>query len=940
MMLIKNGRVIDPESGWDGIADLLIEDGKIKELRKRNQETTVPFREPEGAAVIDAEGLIVAPGLVDVHVHFRDPGFTYKEDILTGAEAAKAGGYTTVVCMANTKPSIDNAETLQYVLEKGRTTGIHVLAAAAVTKGLKGQELTEMEELAACGAAGFTDDGIPLMNETLLEEAMERAKKLNLPISLHEEDPAYITNNGINRGAVSERLKLGGSPAIAEESLVERDCRAALRTGARINIQHISSGRSVRLVAEAKAQGADVWAEVTPHHFTLDETAVLEHGTLAKMNPPLRTAADREALITGLKNGWIDMIATDHAPHSAEEKERPLTEAPSGIIGLETALSLAVTKLVKAGHLSYLQLFEKLSLNPARLYHLSCGRIKENEAADLVIFDDKTPVTVTEFHSKSANSPFIGETLTGQVKYTICQGAVVYEEQKDAEEKPKEKTMLKRGAGLLMPISSLPSPYGIGTFGKAAYEFADQLKRARQSFWQVLPMGPTSYGDSPYQSFSAFAGNPYFIDLDTLKEEGLLTAQEIESCFWCEQPDQVKYDAIFYYRFPLLRKAFERSAHKATEAYEAFLQENAFWIGDYSLYMALKKHFEERSWMEWDEEIRYRKEEAVKRYEKELELEIDFWKFLQFKFFEQWNKLKKYVNDLGIKLIGDIPIYVALDGADVWSHPEGFQLNPENLTPLKVAGVPPDAFSADGQLWGNPLYDWKQMEQDGFGWWRERMKASARLYDVIRIDHFIGVVQYYAIPYGAETAREGQWEKGPGRKLTRVINASVGNTKIIAEDLGIFCQGVKDLLAENGYPGMKIIEFAFSGDRFNEHLPHCYEPNTVVYGGTHDNETLIGYFKAEKRQWWELQYIADYLGAAHQSEVPDRVFRAAYSSVASVAIFQMQDVLKLDNWARMNTPGTVGSNWRWRMKPGQFGDDQIGYLAWLVDIYGRFQEGR
>lgn len=502
------------------------------------------------------------------------------------------------------------------------------------------------------------------------------------------------------------------------------------------------------------------------------------------------------------------------------------------------------------------------------------------------------------------------------------------------------KTMLERGAGILMPIFSLPSPYGIGTFGKSAYEFIDLLKQARQNYWQVLPMGPTSYGDSPYQSFSAFAGNPYFIDLDMLKAEELLTQEEIDACFWMEKQEEVKYDAVFYYRFPLLRKAYERSLHKKTESYVQFCEENRYWLPDYSLYMALKKHFDDDEWLAWDEDVRFRKPEAMKQYEKELEDEIDYWKFLQFKFVEQWEKLQSYAEEHAIKIVGDIPIYVALDSADVWSHPELFQLDEENLTPVHVAGVPPDAFSDEGQLWGNPLYNWKEMEKNGFAWWKERMKASAKLYDAVRIDHFIGVVQYYSIPYGSENAKTGRWEKGPGKKLTDAISEAAGETKIIAEDLGIFSPDVKALLAETGYPGMKIIEFAFSGDRFNEHLPHCYDPNTVVYGGTHDNETLAGYFKAEKREWWELQYIADYLGAAHQSEVVDKVFRAAYGSVASVAIFQMQDVLKLDNWARMNTPSTVGGNWRWRMKPGQFSSEQTGYLAWLVDTFGRFQDGR
>lgn len=497
-------------------------------------------------------------------------------------------------------------------------------------------------------------------------------------------------------------------------------------------------------------------------------------------------------------------------------------------------------------------------------------------------------------------------------------------------------TMLKRGAGILMPISSLPAPYGIGTFGKSAYEFADSLKRARQSYWQVLPLGPTSYGDSPYQSFSAFAGNPYFIDLDALLEEELLTKEEIDACYWLDSEEEVKYDAVYYYRFPLLKKAYERSRHGETEEYRAFCAKNSHWLDDYAFYMALKGHFGNKEWMKWEEPIRLRKPEAVKRYEELLREEIGYWKFLQFKFYEQWEQLKNYVNGLGISIIGDIPIYVALDSADVWTHPELFQLDPDTLTPLRVAGVPPDAFSDDGQLWGNPLYDWDKIEETGFAWWKDRMRASARLYDVVRIDHFIGVVQYYSIPYGAEDGKTGEWKQGPGKKLTDAINKAAGDAKIIAEDLGIFCPAVKELLRETGYPGMKIIEFAFSGDRFNEHLPHCYEPNSVVYGGTHDNETLVGYFKPEARQWWELQYIADYLGAAHHEEVPDKVFRAAYGSVASVAVFQMQDVLGLGNEARMNTPGTVGGNWKWRMKPGAFGERETGYLAFLVDTFGRF----
>lgn len=427
-MIIKNGRVIDPKSGFDGIADIAIKDGKIEKILKRegNAKEEDAFQTAD-EEIIDASGLIVAPGLIDVHVHFRDPGLTYKEDIETGSAAAKAGGFTTVVMMGNTKPVIDNEETLRYVLEKGEQTGIHVLSAANITKGMKGKELTDMEALRAQGAAGFTDDGVPIMDVKLLMEAMERAKKLNVPLSFHEEDPGFITNNGINRGEVSEKLGIGGSPRVAEDSLVARDCMIALYTGACVNIQHISSKNAVAAVALAKKLGADVWAEVTPHHLTLDETAVLKFGSLAKMNPPLRTKEDREALIEALKDGTIDMIATDHAPHSREEKEKPLVEAPSGIIGLETSLPLCVTELVKKGHLSYVELFEKMCLNPARLYRLDTGYLAEGGPADLVIFDDQEEFEAGPFVSKSSNSPFTGRKMFGKVKATICSGKAVYQ---------------------------------------------------------------------------------------------------------------------------------------------------------------------------------------------------------------------------------------------------------------------------------------------------------------------------------------------------------------------------------------------------------------------------------------------------------------------------------------------------------------------------------
>lgn len=424
MILICNGQVVDPRSGTDRIADLAIKQGKITEIGN-NLKKKYPT-----ICHIDASDMVVAPGLIDVHVHFREPGFTHKEDIQTGARAAAAGGFTTVVCMANTRPPVDNVETLEYVINEGKKTSINVLTAANITVGMKGEKLTDMETLKAHGAAGFTDDGIPLRNAAVVKQAMEEAARLNVPLSFHEEDPSLITNNGVNLGTISSRLGVGGSPAAAEDVLVARDCMLALHTGASIDIQHISSAYSVRMVALAKQLGANVMAEVTPHHFSLDETAILKYGTLAKMNPPLRTSRDRDEIIRGLKEGIIDIIATDHAPHSTEEKNRSLTAAPSGIIGLETALALGITNLVHAGHLTLLQLIEKMTLNPARLYHLdaSKGWLGVGSDADLVIFDPMEEWIVEHFESKSSNSPFIGERLQGKVKYTICGGKIAYQD--------------------------------------------------------------------------------------------------------------------------------------------------------------------------------------------------------------------------------------------------------------------------------------------------------------------------------------------------------------------------------------------------------------------------------------------------------------------------------------------------------------------------------
>lgn len=448
MLILKNGYMIDPASGTEGDYDILIDtdSGKIVKIAPQGAlaaegmpgqgtqaDSGIAERTGKTTEIIDLNGQIIAPGLVDVHVHFRDPGFTYKEDIHTGAAAAAKGGFTSVVLMANTKPAVDNPETLAYVQNKGKETGIHVYTCANVTKGLQGKELTDMEALGELGAAGFTDDGIPLIDEALLRAALQRAAKCGKPVSLHEENPAFIKNNGVNAGKAAAHYGIGGSPREAEISMVERDLRIAVEEEADLSIQHISTKEAVELVRQAKKKSSHIFAEAAPHHFTLTEDAVIRYGTLAKMNPPLREEEDRLAVIEGLRDGTIDMIATDHAPHSAEEKAKPLTEAPSGIIGLETALSLGIRELVNKGYLSMTELVEKMSFAPAKLYHLDAGYLAEGGPADLVVFDPKREWVVKDFVSKAANSPFVGETMPGVVGYTICGGKIVYRGKTDGE---------------------------------------------------------------------------------------------------------------------------------------------------------------------------------------------------------------------------------------------------------------------------------------------------------------------------------------------------------------------------------------------------------------------------------------------------------------------------------------------------------------------------
>ena len=416
MILIKNARVMDPESGFDQVTDILLDGKRIRQIGKVDDVSGIE-------QVIDASGMIAAPGLIDVHVHFRDPGFTYKEDLQTGSAAAAAGGFTTVVCMANTKPVVDSVDIYKEIEDRCEQLPIKVWQAAAVSKGFEGKELTDMDALYEAGVRGFTDDGIPLMDEKLVEEAMKKAKELDVPISLHEEDPAYIKQPGVNQGKVSEQLNYGGASYLAEAVMVKRDCELAVKTGAKVDIQHISSGVAVDYVEEAK--GANVYAEASPHHFTLTEEAVLKYGTLARMNPPLRTEEDRQRIIKGLQEGTIEIIATDHAPHSKEEKDKPLDQAPSGITGIETSLALGVTELVEKGYLSMMQLLEKMTINPAKLYNMEQGRLQEGKPADVVLFDPEEEWEVKEYKSKATNSPFTGWKLKGKVKYTICDGKII-----------------------------------------------------------------------------------------------------------------------------------------------------------------------------------------------------------------------------------------------------------------------------------------------------------------------------------------------------------------------------------------------------------------------------------------------------------------------------------------------------------------------------------
>lgn len=471
-----------------------------------------------------------------------------------------------------------------------------------------------------------------------------------------------------------------------------------------------------------------------------------------------------------------------------------------------------------------------------------------------------------------------------------------------------QKINENRTAGILLHISSLPGPYGIGTLGENARKFVDFLVKSGQSYWQLLPVGPTSYGDSPYQSFSSFAGNPYFIDLDYLKSDGLLTEEELWPLNQDLNPEYVDYGRLYHERFDILKKAFNRFDLESKD-FSSFAKRESIWLNDYALFMALKNYHNGLSWQKWEDKYKHRDEEALHQFEIDNWEEITFYRFIQYIFYRQWDALKDYVHGKDLELIGDIPIYVAEDSADVWAHPEIFKLNPD-LTPQYVGGVPPDGFSDTGQLWGNPIYDWAKNKETGYKWWIERIRASFKLFDVIRIDHFRGFEAYWEIPYGSKTAINGKWVDGPKYDLFRAIKEELGELPIIAEDLGLMTKEVYKLRKETGYPGMKIIQFAFNPEMNSEHIPHNYSTDYVVYAGTHDNETLQGWLNSADEK--TIRRAVEYAGLTHEEGYHWGIIRLAMTSVADTAIFQLQDILGLDNSARMNAPSTLGNNWKWR----------------------------
>ncbi|MGN0430175.1 MAG: 4-alpha-glucanotransferase [Acetatifactor sp.] len=492
-----------------------------------------------------------------------------------------------------------------------------------------------------------------------------------------------------------------------------------------------------------------------------------------------------------------------------------------------------------------------------------------------------------------------------------------------------------REQGILMPVSSIPSKYGMGTFGRESYEFVDFLKKAGQKLWQILPLGPVGYGASPYQSFSTFAGNPYYIDLEFLIEDGYLTEEECDACDFGNHENYIDYEKMYLQRFPLLRKAWERAVKKGLETkkdYVAFLKKSMNWLDDYALYMALKDAFPGKCFIEWERDIRLREPLAMAKYRRELADEIRFYQFQQYLFDKQWRELKLYANKAGVKIVGDIPIYVAFDSADTWAHPELFQLD-ESGMPTAVAGCPPDAFSSTGQLWGNPLYNWEYHQKTNYAWWMQRIGYCYELYDVVRIDHFRGFDEYWSVPYGAETAAGGHWEEGPGIELFETMKRKLGKKRVIAENLGFLTDSVVKLLEDTGYPGMKVLQFAFDANGESIYLPHNYDHNCVVYTGTHDNETTAGWITTRTEQ--DRDFLERYLNRKRDEDLCWELIRTAVASVADIAIIPMQDYLALGNEARINTPSTLGDNWKWRMSKGAATDELAEKIYGLTKMYGR-----
>lgn len=495
----------------------------------------------------------------------------------------------------------------------------------------------------------------------------------------------------------------------------------------------------------------------------------------------------------------------------------------------------------------------------------------------------------------------------------------------------------KRKCGVLLPVSSLPSKYGIGCFDKKAYEFVDALKEAGQSYWQILPLGPTSYGDSPYQSFSTFAGNPYFISLEALIEEGVLTKKECDKVDFGTDATSVDYAKLYEGRMQLLRKAYERSNIYMDPEFRRFQEEEAWWLKDYALFMAVKKRFGGISWSEWAEDIRLRWQNALDYYREEMYFEIEFQEYMQFKFRQQWMALKSYANEKGIQIIGDIPIYVAMDSADTWANPWLFKLDEKNC-PTQVAGCPPDGFSATGQLWGNPLYNWEVHRNSGYEWWIKRISNCFRLYDVVRIDHFRGFDEYYAIPYGESTAENGTWMPGPGMKLFQAIEKELGRPEIIAEDLGFLTESVLQMLKESGFPGMKVLQFAFDPSGESVYLPHRYSENCVVYTGTHDNDTTRGWYRTLDKE--SRDFAKEYMGVSRLDDdtLTWDFMRLAMGSAAQLCVTPIQDILGIDGSGRINMPSTLGGNWTWQMEKGAFDKKIVHKLYRMTQLYGRLNE--